>query len=187
MFLKKEKLVNYGLILVLIVVGVSFRFLPHVPNFTPIIALTLFGAAYLPRKYALMIPLGIMLTSDFFIGSYQPGLMLVVYGSLLLITGLGFLLKNNDNWKTIGITSLLGAVLFFVITNFGVWLLTPWYGKSLAGLMKCYYLALPFFRNTMLSTLIYSGALFFVYKNAKVWLREKEFMLNFNCDDSRYN
>lgn len=183
----KEKLLDYGLALALIVVGVSFRFLPHAPNFTPVIALALFGAAYLPRKSAFLVPLGVMLVSDFFIGTYRPGLMLAVYGSLLLIVGAGFYLKKNDNWKTIGLTSLLGAGFFFLATNFGVWVLTPWYDKSLAGLMECYYLALPFFRNTMVSTLVYSSALFFSYKAVRQWLQQKKFILNFLNRDSRHN
>lgn len=175
---ENKKLLNYGLALALIVIGVSFRFLPHIPNFTPIIALTLFGAAYLPKKVAFLIPLGVMVTSDLFIGSYQFSLMLIVYGSLLSLTGVGFYLKEDDNWKAIGLSSLLGAVLFFLFTNFGVWLLTPWYPKTISGLLECYYLALPFFRNTVAGTLVYSSALFFSYKSVRGWLRSKKFVLN---------
>lgn len=176
----KKKLLDYGLVLALIAIGVTFRFLPHAPNFTPVIALVLFGAAYLPKKIALLIPLGVMFVSDFFIGSYQFSLMFIVYGSLLLLGGFGFYLKRNDDWKSIGLTSLLGASIFFLTTNFGVWLFTPWYEKTLTGLMKAYYLALPFFRNTMVSTLVYSSALFFSYKSVKKWLHEKKFVLNSN-------
>jgi len=119
-----------------------------------------------------------MITSDLFIGSYQFSLMLIVYGSLLLLTGVGFYLKKDDNWKAIGLSSLLGAVLFFLFTNFGVWLLTPWYEKTFSGLLRCYYLALPFFRNTVAGTVVYSSALFFSYKSVSAWLRNKKFVLN---------
>lgn len=187
MFNLNDKLVNYLLALLLILIGVSFRFLPHAPNFTPIIALTLFSAAYLPRKAAFIVPLSVMIISDLFIGSYSLNLMLVVYGSLILLVYSGFYLKDNDNWRRIGITSVLGSVAFFLITNFGVWALTPWYGKSFYGLMQCYYLALPFFKNTITSTLVYSSALFFSYKSLKLWLHEKKFVLNSITDDSRHN
>lgn len=176
----KEKFLDYGLALTLIVVGVSFRFIPHAPNFTPIVALALFGAAYLPKKMAWTIPLAVMLVSDLFLGSYQAGLMVTVYGSLLLIVGLGFYLKKKDNWLAIGLTSLGGALLFFLISNFGVWWLTPWYEKTWFGLFRCYYLALPFFKNTMAGTLVYSSALFFSYKTVKAWLYNKRFVLNSN-------
>ena len=179
MFNNKEKNKDYLLALALILVGVGFRFLPHAPNFTPVIALVLFGAAYLPRKVALLAPLAIMAISDFFIGTYQLNLMLIVYGSLLALAGSGFYLRESDNWKRIGIFSLGGGILFFLTTNFGIWLLTPWYEKSLSGLLQCYYLALPFFRNTLISTLVYSGALFFSYKSVKAWLHGKQHMLNF--------
>lgn len=183
----KDKILDYGLVLALILIGVSFRFLPHAPNFTPIIALVLFGAAYLPKKMALLLPLGVMLVSDFFIGSYQLSLMMVVYGSLLVLVGVGFYLKKDDDWKMVGMTSLLGAVLFFLITNFGVWMMTPWYEKTFVGLLKCYYLALPFFRNTVISTLVYSSALFLSYKSVRAWLHHGKFMLNFNRDVSDDN
>src|SRR6056297_1212058 len=176
MFDNNKKIIDYLLALALILVGVGFRFLPHAPNFTPIIALALFGAAYLPRKTALLIPLAVMLISDFFIGTYEIKLMFFVYGTLLLLVGMGFYLKKSSNWKRIGGLSLLGAVLFFLVTNFGVWLFTPWYDKSFGGLLQCYYLALPFFKNTMVSTLVYSSALFFSYKAVRKWLREKKFI-----------
>lgn len=187
MFEFNDKVVNYVLALILILIGVSFRFLPHVPNFTPIIALTLFSAAYLPRKAAFIVPLGVMIISDLFIGSYSLNLMLVVYGSLLLLVCLGFYLKKNDNWKRIGVASVLGSAAFFLITNFGVWILTPWYGKSFSGLLQCYYLALPFFKNTIASTLVYSAGLFFSYKSVKLWLHEKKFTVKFLTDDTRRN
>lgn len=187
MFKLNDKLINYSLALLLILIGVSFRFLPHTPNFTPIIALTLFSAAYLPRRAAFIVPLGAMIISDLFIGSYSLNLMLIVYGSLILILYSGFYLKKNDNWKRIGVSSILGSVVFFLITNFGVWALTPWYGKSFSGLMQCYSLALPFFKNTIASTLIYSSALFFSYKSVKLWLHEKKFTLKFLTDDTRHN
>lgn len=185
MFKNKQSLLDYGLALALILVGVSFRFLPHAPNFTPIIALALFGGAYLSKKLAVVVPLGAMLVSDLFIGSYEIGLMIVVYGSLLLIVGVGFSLKGKDNWYKIGIASMVGAVLFFLATNLGVWALTPWYEKTWAGLLRCYYFALPFFRNSMISTLVYSTALFFSYKTIKAWLTEN--LLKYDLSDHNQN
>ncbi|MEF8846817.1 MAG: DUF6580 family putative transport protein [Candidatus Paceibacterota bacterium] len=187
MFEINDKIVDYLLAISLILIGVGFRFLPHAPNFTPIIALTLFSAAYLPRKISFVVPLGVMIISDLFIGSYSLNLMMVVYTSLLLIVIIGFYIKKDDNWVRIGVTSLLGSVLFFLVTNLGVWGLTPWYEKTITGLLRSYYLALPFFKNTAISTVVYSGALFFSYKSVRLWLHQKRFVVNSTTDDPRYN
>jgi len=114
-----------------------------------------------------------MIISDFFIGYYQFSLMAVVYGSFLLCVLLGFWLKKNKKWYTIGGSAILGAVLFFLITNFAVWAFTPWYAKTFSGLIQCYLMALPFFRNTLLGNLFYVSIFFGVYEMVEVWIRKK--------------
>ena len=148
----------------LIILAVLARILPHPPNFAPIAALALFGGVYLPRRYALSIPLAGLFLGDLFIGFY--GLeMFFVYGSFLLVGLIGFWLKDHKRLIFILFSSLLCSTLFFVITNFGVWLLpNSMYSKDFAGLMNSYLMALPFFRGTMLGDLTYTSILFASYE-----------------------
>jgi hypothetical protein len=75
----------------------------------------------------------------------------------------GMTLKNRSNWFRIPLGATCGAVIFFVVSNFGVWLQSGMYPHTLAGLADCYTLALPFFRNTLTGDLVYSGLLFGAY------------------------
>ena len=167
------KILEFSIALLLILMGVSLRFLPHPPNFAPIVAIALFSGAYLSRKIALILPLATMAISDVFIGYYEPKLMASVYGSFLLCVVLGFWLKKHKRWYTVLGSSLLSATLFFVITNFAVWAFTPWYEKSIFGLIQCYLMALPFFRNALLGNLFYATSLFGIYEAVDVWIRKK--------------
>ena len=147
-----------------IIAAVLSRLLPHPPNFAPIAALALFGGTYLDRKQAIIIPLVAMFLSDLYLGFAEISVVIAVYFSFILITLLGMWLKNHKNLLNLVGVSLTGSVLFFVITNFAVWSGTPWYSKNLAGLLQCYYLAIPFFRNTVLGDLFYVGVFFGLYE-----------------------
>lgn len=173
MLSKKGKNLALFIVLFLVVLGVLARFLPHPPNFVPIAALALFGAVYLPKKWALLVPLSAMLISDIFIGFYDVAVMLSVYGSFVLIGLLGMWLKKHKKWYTVGGSAVLGAVLFFVITNFAVWAFTPWYAKTLSGLWQCYLMALPFFRNTLLGNIFYVTCLFGVFELAHLGVKRR--------------
>jgi hypothetical protein len=135
------------------------RLIPHPPNFTPVAALALFGGASLAgKRAALLMPLAGLFLSDLVLGFYA--IMPVVYGSFALITCLGFWLRRRQNlWRIAG-ASVIGAALFFVLTNFGVWALGSLYPKTAAGLGDCYVAAVPFFGNTLASDLLYSALLF---------------------------
>lgn len=155
---------NNFLALFFIFAGAILRLLPHPPNFAPISAMALFGGTYLNKKYALLIPLAAMFLSDIFMGFYSLKLMLSVYGSFALVGLIGLWLKKHKNFQNIIGASLLSSILFYLITNFGVWIFTPWYEKTWEGLIKCYFLALPFFRNTVFGDLFYVGAFFGAYE-----------------------
>ena len=159
-----------------ITTGVILRLIDHLPNFTPIAAIALFGAVYLPRRLAFIIPIAAMLISDIFIGFYAPSLMAVVYGSFLLTVILGLWLEQHKNWPNILASSLGAAVLFFITTNLAVWALTPWYAKTLTGLIQCYYLALPFFRNGLMGDLFYTVAFFGLYQAVGYLVKSKLIM-----------
>ncbi len=135
------------------------RLIPHPPNFTPVAAMALFaGATVADRKLALVMPLVALLLSDLLIGFH--GTMLFVYLGVALMTALGFMLHKRSSRARIIIGAVAGSVLFYVLTNLGVWLVTGTYEASLAGLISCYVAAIPFFHNTLISTLLFSGLLF---------------------------
>jgi len=164
---------QFIIILILILSGAFLRLIPHAPNFTPIAAIALFGGAYLSKRTALILPVLVMLISDIFIGSYEIKLMLSVYLSFVLCVILGFCLKKNKKAKTILLSSFLAGLIFFLITNFAVWLFTPWYFKTFSGLIQCYLMALPFFRNTLLGNIFYSAVFFGSYEIIESYLKTK--------------
>lgn len=147
-----------------IALAVILRLIPHVPNIAPIAAMALFGGVYLNKKYALIIPIIAMMISDIFLGFHNT--MIFVYGSFLIVGLIGLYLRNHKNIASIVAASLLSSVLFFVITNFGVWLMSGMYTKTLTGLMDAYIMGIPFFRNTVLGDLLYVGILFGSYEFA---------------------
>lgn len=152
---------------ILIAVGliglvVCLRLLPHPANFAPVAAAAIFGGTILPRRWALTVPLAAMIASDLIIGLH--GLILLTWGSYALFA------LASSHWLRRRISLIRGAALtvsasvfFFAVTNFGVWLTSGMYAHSWAGLNRCFVMALPFFRNTFLSDVLYTASLFAVY------------------------
>lgn len=165
-------------LLLAIGVAVAGRFLPHLPNFTPIGALALFVGVYLAgkSKWALMLPLGVMFLSDLFIGFYDFKLMAVVYGSFLFYVFSGFLVRNTKNVGIIALATLAGSFLFYLTTNFAVWAFSSWYPHTISGLFFSYTLALPFFKYTLLGDLFFTGIFFGAYELVATFLLRKERM-----------
>ena len=137
------------------------RFIPHPPNFTNLIALSFYIPALLGLKYlpALLISFAI---TDLVIG-YHTGTHWT-WGSVLVIGLISQYFYKNINLRLAG--ALSGSVIFFIITNFGVWT-SGMYGFSFEGLTMTYIMAIPFFYNTLLSTAIYSALIEFLYKFTK--------------------
>jgi len=143
----------------LIALGLTARLLPHPANFAPIGAIALFGGLYLPRKYALIVPLGALFVSDVFIGLYSPKMMLAVYAGFAVMGLLGMAAKKRKSFSTIVGATLLGSIAFYLITNAAVWGFGTMYAKTLSGLMQSYTMALPFFRNSLLGDFFFTGIL----------------------------
>ena len=160
------------LAILLLVFGITMRFMPHAPNFTPVTALALFGGVYLSRRYAVLFPLFLMMISDLFIGMHNT--IFFTWGSFILIALIGVWIRNRKNAMTILGASIFSAIIFFVVTNFGAWL-TDLYPHTLKGLSTCYTLAIPFFRSTFLSSLLYSGLLFGTYELIAFWVKKTRF------------
>lgn len=158
--------------IILLVVGIILRFLPHVPNFAPVVAISLFGGVYLNKRYAVFLPLVLMVISDIFLGIHN--VMAFTWGSVLLISLLGIWLKKHKNIFTVIGLSGLSSILFFIITNFGVWLM-GWYPHDLNGLINCYVMAIPFLRISILGDLAYVAALFGAYELVALKVKNTKF------------
>ena len=148
------------------------RVIPHPPNFTPIIAMAILLGFYCKDIYFSFLILGItMLLSDLVLGFH--GIMPFVYFSLFIITFLSFSFKTKINIKSLLIFGFFSSCIFFLVSNFGVWLVMNYYPKNFTGLMECYVLAIPFFKNTVISSIFYSYLAFIIlvsikkYKNTR--------------------
>ena len=147
----------------LVILGVAGRVLPHVWNFAPIVAIGLFAGVYLGKRYAYLLPLAAMLGSDIFLGFYDFKLMFFVYGSFALAGVIGYLIRHRKNVFTISAASISASTLFYVITNWAVWQFSPFYEKTVEGLILSYTLALPFFRSALVVDLFYTFLFFVAY------------------------
>lgn len=135
------------------------RWVPHPPNFTPLVAAALFsGAICRDWRLALALPLGAMLLADLWLGLHATLAFVYLGLALAVVVGRGLALRRQP-LLLLGAGSL-GAVLFFLVSNFGVWLTQALYPHTAAGLAACYLAALPFFANTLLATLLWGAALF---------------------------
>jgi hypothetical protein len=157
---------NIIIVLGIIVIAVLSRLIPHPPNFTPIITIGLFAGAYIQNKrLALLIPLVIFLVSDLFIGFHST--IIWIYASIVVITLIGIRLQNNVKLQTVLTSSVVGVILFFLISNFGVWISgMVGYPLTITGLVSCYVAGLPFLQNTFAGTLLYSALIFGAYEIA---------------------
>ena len=166
----------------IILFAVLLRLFPHVPNFAPIGALSLFGGVYLGKKYAVGIIFLIFLISDYlllyihpfshqvftFSHVYPPSALIhattaYVYGSFLLYVGIGIWLKKHFSVQNLVLACLASSLLFFLITNYGVWV-SGMYSRGIAGLWESYIMGLPFLRPTVFGDLFYTGLFFGGYE-----------------------
>jgi len=156
----------YFLVIVAVVIRVLSheRILPLPANFAPVAALALFGGVFLGKKYAIIVPLAAEILSDFIIGFYDLGVMLSVWLSFAAVGLIGLLLRKHKNITNIIYASLGASVLFFVATNFAVWAQGAWYDKTWQGLVLCFTMALPFFRNTILGDIFFIAVFFGIYE-----------------------
>ena len=149
----------------LIVILALSRLIPHPDNFTPIIAIAIMGSYFFNNiNLSYLVVLFSMLIADFFIVFY--GHVLFVYFPLFLIIMIFFKLSKKINFKNLFIFGFAGSLIFFMISNFGVWLVSGLYEKNINGLIECYFMAIPFFKNTLVSTLIFSYSSLIIYKSS---------------------
>jgi Family of unknown function (DUF6580) len=141
-------------ILAMIALAGVLRILPHPWNFTPVGAMALFaGAVIKDRRVAFLCPLIALLLGDLFTGFHR--LVPFVYVSFLVEVALGYWVRNHRTVARLSFVTLLGAIQFFLITNFGIWALLGTYPHTAAGLITCYIIGLPLFLNTLAGDALY--------------------------------
>ncbi len=163
---------RFSVISMIILLAAMSRLIPHPANFAPIGGMALFGAAYFSKRYwAFIIPIVSMWISDLilnnvvygeyfdrFVWFYEGSLF--TYGAFVLIVLLGFMTLKIVRVQNLIVTSLIASVLFFFVSNFGVWMSSMIYPHTAEGLISCYIAGLPFFKNTLFGDLFYSAVLF---------------------------
>ena len=164
------------LILVMILIAAFSRLIPHPSNFTAIGTMTLFGSAYYSKRYlAFLAPLVAMWLSDLTINNviyaefydsfvWFQSFQLYSFLSITLIAILGFVLFKKVSIKNIAIGTLLAPTLFFIVSNFGSWM-SPMalFPKTFDGLIQTYAAGIPFYRNNIMGTMVFSIVMFGVY------------------------
>lgn len=171
--MKKNKIdLRFSVITLMILLAAMSRLLPHPPNFAPIGGMALFGAAYFSKKYwAFIIPIATMWISDLVLnnviyGQYFDHFVWFYSGSLFtylgfaLIVTLGLFTLKKVKVANLAVSALSASAIFFIVSNFGVWLTSGMYPHTFSGLMTCYAVGIPFFHNTILGDLVYTGVLF---------------------------
>lgn len=159
---------RFWVLVCMILAAAASRLIPHPPNAASITAVALFGGAYLAdKRLAFLVPIAALFLSDLVLGLYSH--MEVVYGSFALVVCIGLLLRRRRTPLAIGGAALASSILFFVLTNFGVWVFGSLYPRTIAGLFACYVAAIPFFQNTLLGDGLYTVALFGGFALAERW------------------
>ncbi len=156
----------------MILLAAFSRVMPHMPNFSPLGAIGLFGAAYFAHRWqAFLVPIAATWLSDLFINNviyarYYPEFTWFYsgfywqYGGYLLIVLAGILIFRRVSMQRVFAGALCSSAIFFLVSNFGVWVGGTMYPQTIEGLTACYAAGVPFLKGTLLGDLFYTGALF---------------------------
>ena len=171
-----------------IIVAILSRLFPHMPNFAPVTAIALFSGAYFSRRVALILPILIMVISDYLLLYISPygtnfsqihpltsllhSTTLFVWGSFLISSLIGIWIGKKKTFSRVGIAAFLASLQFFIITNFGVWVTSGMYTLDLSGLIQCFIMALPFYRGTFLGDIFYTGMFFGGFELVKLIVKK---------------
>ncbi len=177
--MKKHNKIFFWIVIAVVTIGMISRLFGLPSNVNPMLAVLLFGAAYFQRKsLSILLPLGLFFVVDLYLNNvvyarFFDGFQIFgdkgVYASFMVIIPLAIIALKKVSIPRVILSSLGIAVLFFLITNFVSMLTSPMYTKDFAGLMESYSAGIPFFRATIVSTLVYSGVLFTA---AELFLRQ---------------
>lgn len=187
------------LAIVMTIVGILIRLLPHPPNFTPVTATALFGGRYVSKKFAVLVPLVALVVSDYLLLYVNPfekkvsftkfyplaamfhSTTIFVWGSFMISSLIGIWLRNKKSIKFIAGGTILASLQFYLITNFGVWA-AGYYEPGINGLFESYIMGLPFFRWTILGDIIYTAAFFAAFELALKLKKTPDFIGGFSTD-----
>lgn len=150
---------RFATLFVMILLAALSRLMPHPWNFTPIAAMALFGGAQFENtRHAFLVTFAALIVSDLLLGFHST--MLFVYPAFALTIFIGSGLKKSQGASSVFFAAVGSSLLFFFITNFGSWVMDPFYTKDFSGLLTSYVRALPFLRNSFMGDLFYTGVLF---------------------------
>jgi len=159
---------NTILIIFIVIMAVSTRLVAHPYNFTPVLACALLAGIYSKNKFGILVPIAIMVISDEFLDSYSY----ITYVSLFSVYLIAYCFIYSAKMKNVILGSIVGSFMFFIISNFLVWcgdfgyyvIGNPFsYEDNFMGIWNCYIQGLPFFRNTLLSTVFFSVTAHAIY------------------------
>lgn len=157
--MKTQILIAIGLIFL----AVLTRLIPHPWNMTAVGAVAIFSGAYLAARWAFVVPLIAFLMSDLILGLHDT--LFFTYGSIVICTALSlWFLKGQVQTGRVVLMSLTSSLVFFLVTNFGVWAVSGFYTQDARGLLQSYVLALPFLEKNLIGDLLFSGVLFAAYE-----------------------
>lgn len=158
--MKKQQYILFALLFLILVLS---RLLPHPANFSAITGVALFSGSFWSKSISrFLLPLGVIFLTDAYFGFY-PGALFTYLGVLLIVLQSPAL--KSSFFKLLG-HSFVAACIFFVVSNFGVWLQSGLYPMTWSGFVDCYAMAIPFFRNTFLSTAFYAFVFYSFYRVA---------------------
>ena len=169
---KDSNLVRFSVVAFMVALAGLYRILPHPFNFSPVGAMALFGGAYFANRInSFIIPLLTLWISDLvlnnviYAGFYPTFTWFYegfywVYGSFILIACIGWLLKGNIKIWSVPLAAISGSIMFFVVSNFGVWISGTMYPLNWQGLILCFTAGLPFFSTTLVGDLVFSALMF---------------------------
>ncbi|NND07673.1 MAG: hypothetical protein HKN87_14955 [Saprospiraceae bacterium] len=172
----KQNSVHWFVIVGMILVAAMSRFIPHWHNFTAVGAMGLFGAAYLNKRHlSFIIPLLALWISDLILnntvyGSFHEGFVwftdfsIFVYAGFLLVVLVGHILLKKISFTNVLAASVVASLVFFLVSNFGSFMLDPMYPKTASGLGAAYLAGIPFFWNSLLANIFYSFVLIGSYE-----------------------
>lgn len=159
-----------AIIAAILIVGFLSRVIPHAWDFTPVLALAMFAGANLTGRRRFLVPIALMALTDLVLGFYPS--FLITWAAVATAVAIGTFLRGSASWTRLGVCSLVASAVFFLISNFGVWITD--YPKTWQGLTDCYMLALPFFRNSLASTALYSFVLIGGYARYARWAAARQ-------------
>jgi hypothetical protein len=180
--MKSNKLdIRFAILALIVLVAAMSRLLPHPPNMTALSAMALFGGAYFSKKWqTILLPLTAFWLSDLVLNNviykeYYPSFtwfsssFYFAAASLVLMTVVSGILLKVVNVRNVIASSLVASVIFFLVSNFGVWIGGGMYPMNSIGLATCYTAGLPFFSNTLIGDLLWSAILFggFAYAQSR--------------------